>query len=77
MREVTIEIDGEPVRYLDAGAGWPVLLVHAFPLSADMWRPQLERVPDGWRFIAPDLAGFRGPETPLRADAAVPPVRCA
>ena len=46
------------VRYLAAGAGWPLLLVHGFPLNAEMWRPQLERVPDNWRFIAPDLRGF-------------------
>jgi pimeloyl-ACP methyl ester carboxylesterase len=27
-----------------------------------MWRPQLERVPEGWRLIAPHLRGFgRGP----------------
>jgi 3-oxoadipate enol-lactonase len=45
-------------RVLDAGAGWPVLLIHAFPLSAEMWRPQLESVPSGWRYIAPDLRGF-------------------
>src|SRR5919201_927879 len=75
MREITIEVDNEPVRYLEAGAGWPVLLIHAFPLSADMWRPQLELVPDGWRFIAPDLAGFRGPDTPLDSRFAVPAVR--
>ena len=35
-----------------------MVLLHAFPLSADMWRPQLERVPDGWRMLAPDLRGF-------------------
>ena len=45
-------------RYLEAGGGWPVVMLHAFPLNADMWRPQLEQVPDGWRFIAPDLQGF-------------------
>lgn len=48
-------IDGR--RYLEAGAGWPVVLLHAFPVNADMWRPQLARVPEGWRFIAPDLLG--------------------
>jgi pimeloyl-ACP methyl ester carboxylesterase len=42
------------MTWLEAGAGWPVVLLHAFPLSAAMWRPQLDRVPDGWRFIAPD-----------------------
>jgi len=49
------------MRFLEAGAGWPVLLIHAFPVNADMWRPQLERVPDGWRYIAPDVRGF-GPD---------------
>jgi 3-oxoadipate enol-lactonase len=72
--DVTVEIDDEPVHYLEAGAGWPVLLLHGFPLSADMWRAVLDGVPDGWRFIAPDLAGFRGPDTPVRADAPVPAV---
>jgi pimeloyl-ACP methyl ester carboxylesterase len=37
-----------------------LLFVHAFPLSADMWLPQMAKVPQGWRFIAPDLRGFRG-----------------
>lgn len=37
-----------------------MILLHAFPLSADQWLPDLHRVPRGWRFIAPDLRGFRG-----------------
>lgn len=61
IRESRTRIDGRTVRYLDAGSGWPVVLIHAFPLNADMWRPQLDRVPEGWRFIAPDMRGF-GPE---------------
>ncbi len=56
--ERTTEVDGRRVRHLEAGAGRPVVLIHAFPLSADMWRSQLERVPDGWRLLAPDLPGF-------------------
>ena len=44
-------------RVLEAGHGWPVILLHAFPVDADMWRPQLDRVPAGWWFIAPDLRG--------------------
>ncbi len=48
------------VRYLEAGSGRCVVLLHAFPLSADQWLPQLARVPPGWQFIAPDLRGFRG-----------------
>ena len=61
VREARIRAGHGPQRYLEAGSGWPVVLLHGFPLSADMWRPQLENVPDGWRFIAPDLAGF-GPD---------------
>lgn len=56
------------MSWLEAGAGWPVILLHAFPLRAEMWRPQLAAVAEGWRFIAPDLRGFgEGP----RADGAL------
>lgn len=48
------------VRYFEAGSGRTLIFLHAFPLSADQWLPQLHRVPPGWRFIAPDLRGFRG-----------------
>lgn len=48
------------VRYHEAGSGRTCLLLHAFPLSADQWLPQLHRVPPGWRFVAPDIRGFRG-----------------
>ncbi len=66
---------GRRIGYLEAqGAGAVpgdvLVLLHAFPLSAEMWEPQLAAVPPGWRFIAPDLSGFgqSGPE-----DAARPP----
>jgi pimeloyl-ACP methyl ester carboxylesterase len=36
-----------------------------------MWQPQLDRVPDGWRFIAPDLRGFGGGTR--EADASLDP----
>jgi pimeloyl-ACP methyl ester carboxylesterase len=58
VEECVAQMGRRRVRYLAAGAGWPLLLVHGFPLNAEMWRPQLERVPDNWRFIAPDLRGF-------------------
>jgi 3-oxoadipate enol-lactonase len=35
-----------------------LLLVHGFPFSSAMWRPQLESLPLGWRVVAPDLRGF-------------------
>jgi pimeloyl-ACP methyl ester carboxylesterase len=64
-----VDVRTHRVRVLEAGAGQPLLLVHGFPLGAAMWRPQLEAVPPGWRFIAPDLHGFGGDrlETPARS----------
>lgn len=53
-----VEIDDRILSYLEAGAGELVVLVHAFPLCAAMWEPQLASPPPGWRLIAPDLRGF-------------------
>jgi pimeloyl-ACP methyl ester carboxylesterase len=60
LHEEFARVNGRRVRYLVGGAGWPLVLLHAFPLSADMWRPQLDDPPEGWRCIAPDLRGFGG-----------------
>lgn len=51
-----LEATGRPVP--QAQLSRTAVLIHAFPLNAEMWMPQLESVPPGWRFIAPDLAGF-------------------
>jgi pimeloyl-ACP methyl ester carboxylesterase len=65
VRERQMRTSRGDAAWLEAGAGWPVVLLHAFPLHAQMWRPQLERVPEGWRFIAPDFRGFgASPEPP-------------
>lgn len=52
----TVDTARGPMAWLESGAGWPLVLLHAFPLTAEMWRPQLERVPDDWRFLAPELS---------------------
>ncbi|MDQ3983256.1 MAG: alpha/beta hydrolase, partial [Actinomycetota bacterium] len=61
----SVTVDSRRIEYLDTGgAGTPVLLVHAFPLRAQMWEPQMESLGDRWRFIAPDLMGFGGSDGP-------------
>lgn len=62
-----VTIAGRTVSYLEAGEGEPLLLIHAFPLSAEMWEPQLGAVPPGWRIIAPDMRGF-GKSGPVGLD---------
>jgi pimeloyl-ACP methyl ester carboxylesterase len=56
---------GRRISYLDtaAAASAPIqsralLLLHAFPLQARMWEPQLAAAPAGWRLVAPDFRGF-------------------
>ena len=66
IRDALLKTTRGPIRCLEAGAGWPCVLIHAFPLTADMWRPQLDRVPAGWRMIAPDSRGLGG--TPPAVD---------
>lgn len=48
------------VEYEDVGSGQPVILLHAFPLSRSMWRPQMAALQDEYRVIIPDLRGFGG-----------------
>lgn len=40
------------------GQGPPVVLLHAFPLSSEMWRPQADFLKPYVRLITPDLPGF-------------------
>ena len=49
-------------RESGSSTGDPVILLHGFPFDSSMWDPQLAEVPDGWRYIAPDLRGFGASE---------------
>jgi pimeloyl-ACP methyl ester carboxylesterase len=67
MADVTPErranLGGRTVRWLESGStGAPrtIMWLHAFPLVAAMWEPQLDAPPPGWRVVVPDLAGFGG-----------------
>ncbi|MDD5467752.1 MAG: alpha/beta fold hydrolase [Anaerolineales bacterium] len=48
------------MAYLEAGEGLPVLLIHGYPLSKNIWQPQLEGLASAARLIAPDLRGHGG-----------------
>jgi len=59
------EVDGARIHYLDAGTGEPALvLLHAFPLHAGMWAPQVGHLSSTNRVIAPDFLGFGGSDAP-------------
>ena len=42
----------------DIGSGTPLVLVHGFLGSSDMWSPQLDFFKNNFRVIAPALPGF-------------------
>jgi pimeloyl-ACP methyl ester carboxylesterase len=54
------------LRYIEAAAAGTerprgtLLLIHAFPMNARMWEPQLSLAANGWRVIAPQLRGMDG-----------------
>jgi pimeloyl-ACP methyl ester carboxylesterase len=54
----------------DEGTGPPVLLLHGFPDSSALWRPQIAALTGaGMRAIAPDLRGFGESEKPAEVGA--------
>lgn len=53
-----LNVNGVPLHYVVEGTGTPLLLIHGFPLSHEMWRPQIDALKGSYRVIAPDLRGF-------------------
>jgi pimeloyl-ACP methyl ester carboxylesterase len=68
MRRITG--DGVELAVLDEGEGTPVLLLHGFPDSSQVWRHQIPILKDaGFRVVAPDLRGFGESDKPRDVDA--------
>lgn len=60
-----LQLPGIRLNVLDAGTGTPVLLLHGFPDSCELWREVTPRlVAAGHRVIAPDLRGSGDSEAP-------------
>ncbi len=53
-------INGVKLAWEEAGAGLPVVLLHAYPLSSLMWAQQRSALAGKFRLITPDLRGFGG-----------------
>lgn len=56
-----LAVGSRTLGYLAAGtmpSDRVAVFLHAFPLNAEMWLPQLQGLPEGWSGIAPDFRGF-------------------
>jgi pimeloyl-ACP methyl ester carboxylesterase len=56
--EQRIDVDGTPTRYLTAGQGPPLVLLHALGENALDWRWVIPTLARAHRVYAPDLPGF-------------------
>ncbi len=60
LQECRIDVDGLPTRYLAAGEGPPLILLHGVGDNALDWRWVLPALARGHRVYAPDLPGSSG-----------------
>jgi pimeloyl-ACP methyl ester carboxylesterase len=52
------------IRFVEAGAGTPLLLVHDFAATREVWTSTVVRLSQRFRVVAPDLPGFGASEKP-------------
>jgi pimeloyl-ACP methyl ester carboxylesterase len=65
-----IELDDVTLKVDDLGTGSPVMLLHGWPDTADLWRHQVPAlVADHYRVLAPDLRGFGASSRPAETQA--------
>ena len=58
-------VDNASIAFDDVGSGYPVVLLHAFPLNRTMWDPQTSALVAECRCIAIDMRGAgESPPTP-------------
>ncbi len=60
---------------IDKGVGTPVLLLHGFPDSKELWEYQIPvLLKAGFRVIAPDLRGYENSPSPLEKEKYAMPI---
>lgn len=64
-----VQVNRINLYYDEAGAGRPVIFVHAYPMGRRMWAPQVAHFQARYRVIAYDCRGFGDSEAPPTADS--------
>src|SRR5229473_2003279 len=58
------EVQGVKLHYLTSGHGAPLLLLHGYAETSQMWRPLMPSLAEKFTVIAPDLPGIGDSEIP-------------
>lgn len=53
----SVDVGDAEISYWTAGEGSPLMLIHAFAFTADMWSPFVAALSDRYRVIIPELRG--------------------
>lgn len=70
-RAGSIVVDGVRTRYLRAGSGEPVILLHGLGASSYSWRYAIPALSDRFDVIAPDFPGFGRSDKPWDFDYSI------
>jgi pimeloyl-ACP methyl ester carboxylesterase len=66
LKEKTIKIDGNAIRYVEAGTSKEnLLLIHGLGASAERWEHVIPQFAKNYRVLVPDLIGFGLSDKPL------------
>lgn len=65
MQDRRVSVDDSSIRYLDAGSGSAVLLLHGLGGYADKWRRVIDKLSNSHRVIAPDMIGYGLSDKPV------------
>jgi hypothetical protein len=59
-----VDVNDARIFYQIAGQGTPLLLIHGFPLSGQLYQYQVAELGKQFQVITPDLRGFGKSQTP-------------
>jgi pimeloyl-ACP methyl ester carboxylesterase len=62
--EGTVEVNGASIFYSSQGEGEPMVLIHGYPLSGELFRDNVGPLAASYRVITVDLRGFGRSEAP-------------
>jgi haloacetate dehalogenase len=65
MDQLTVRANGIKINLWAGGKGPPVLLLHGYPQTGQMWRKVAPRLIDEFSVVCPDLRGYGDSDKPL------------